>query len=273
MKNNNPKVSVVMPVYNGEKYLAQAIESILNQTYQNFEFIIINDASNDNTENIILGYKNKDPRIVYIKNKKNLQISSSRNKGVEISKTEYIVSMDADDIAENNRIDIQIKELINDDEIGVVGCNINLIDSYGNFIAQRKYPKTDKELKSVMFRYNPFAQPGTIIRKSAILKAGLYNPKLTTAEDLDLWFKIGKYYKFKSVDKPLLNYRLSLNSSSNKNLKDTEILTLKIRYNAYKNLGYKITFYDILYNLFHFISIWIIPSKMKIWLFNFIRNR
>jgi len=116
---NAPAVSVVMPVYNGEKYLRESIDSILNQTYTDYEFIIVNDGSNDKTEEIILSYN--DNRIRYIKNEKNLQIVKSLNRGIELAKGRYIARMDADDISLPRRFEKQITFMENNLEIGVCG--------------------------------------------------------------------------------------------------------------------------------------------------------
>ena len=106
---SKPLVSVLMAVYNGEKYLLEAIESILNQTYTNFEFLIINDGSTDSTEEIILSYS--DQRIRYIKNEQNLKLIASLNKGLDLAKGKYIARMDADDISLPDRLEKQVNFL------------------------------------------------------------------------------------------------------------------------------------------------------------------
>lgn len=120
--NESPLISVILPVYNGENYLDKAIESILKQTYTNFELIIINDGSFDNTENIILSYNDK--RIRYIKNEKNLKLIKTLNKGISLAKGLYISRMDADDIAIENLFQKQIETFTKDDTVDIVNNSI-----------------------------------------------------------------------------------------------------------------------------------------------------
>ncbi|MDD2913253.1 MAG: glycosyltransferase family 2 protein, partial [Candidatus Pacebacteria bacterium] len=104
---NNPKISIIMPVYNVETFLSEAIESVLNQTFYDFEFVIINDGSTDNSLEIIKNYEKKDSRIVLLDNKENLGITKSLNIGLNKARGEYIARMDGDDISEKERIEIQ----------------------------------------------------------------------------------------------------------------------------------------------------------------------
>ena len=135
-----PKVSVVMPAYNAEKYIGEAIESILNQTFRNFEFIIINDGSVDRTKEIIQEYD--DPRIVLLENDKNSGIVVTLNKGVDAATGEYIARMDADDIALSNRIEQQVMFLNTHRNIGVVGSALQIfgeeIDTQNRFFSRSK---------------------------------------------------------------------------------------------------------------------------------------
>ena len=128
---NPPLVSVIMSVYNGEKYLVQAIDSILNQTYQNFEFIIIDDCSTDNSSHILQEYAQKDSRIKIIKKEKNIGIKGfikNLNLGISIAKGKYIARMDADDISLPERFQKQVDFLENNPEITLVGAQLNLIN-------------------------------------------------------------------------------------------------------------------------------------------------
>ena len=121
MKKKSPLISVLMPVYNSEKYVAEAIESILCQTYKDFEFIIINDASTDSSLKIIAKYAKQDKRIKLINNKKNVKISASLNKGLSIAKGKYIARMDSDDISLPSRFELQTKFLADNPAVGIVG--------------------------------------------------------------------------------------------------------------------------------------------------------
>lgn len=276
MKTNNsknPLVSVVMPAYNAEKYIAEAIESILNQTYKNFEFIIVNDGSTDNTLNIIKKYAKKDKRIKVISNETNMGIAKTRNNYLKIVKGKYIATQDADDISLPIRISEQVKYLESHPKVGVVGAFIEIFeDSTEKVIGIRKYNEKDEDLRRTVFFYSPIAQPTSMIRKEAFDILGHYDAEYPPAEDLDLWFRIGSKYQFANIQKILLKYRYNPNSATGSKTKLMEQLTLKIREKNYNNPAYKLTLFARVFNLLHKISLYIIPSKFKLWLFNRIRD-
>jgi glycosyltransferase involved in cell wall biosynthesis len=129
-----PKVSVLMPNYNCEKYIAEAIESILDQSFTDFEFIIIDDCSTDGSWKIIQEYAEKDARINAMKNEENLKICKTLNRGIEIAKGEYIARMDSDDIAKPEWLEKVFQEIVSDSNIGICGANFDVIDSKGKKI-------------------------------------------------------------------------------------------------------------------------------------------
>src|SRR4051812_30773328 len=135
----NPKISVVMPVLNGEKYLREATESILNQTFKDFEFIIINDGSTDRTEEIIQSFA--DPRIVYIKNEKNVGLSRVFNQGIRAAQGTYIARMDADDISLLHRFEKELEYLENNPKIDIVGSAMMIIDAEGKKVRKALRPE------------------------------------------------------------------------------------------------------------------------------------
>ncbi|MFN5442865.1 MAG: glycosyltransferase family 2 protein, partial [Crocinitomicaceae bacterium] len=159
-----PDVSVVMPVYNGEQYLKEAIESILSQTYVNFEFIIINDGSEDNSEEIILSYN--DPRIVYIKNLENLKLIKTLNIGFSKAKGKYIARMDADDISLPRRLEKQVDYLERNPDIGVLGTGVFLKGE--KEISKLLYHTDDKSLRFALAFYCPFIHPSVVLRKAVL---------------------------------------------------------------------------------------------------------
>lgn len=272
MSELSPKVSWVMPVYNGEKYLRPALDSILAQTFKNWELVIVNDASTDSTPSICKEYAEKDPRIRTLTNGKNLHIGGSLNKGISAARADLIARMDADDICLPQRLEKQIKVFEENKDIAVVGSYIVLIDEEGKEKGIREYATEDMELKRKILRYSPFAHPTVMFKKSIVEEFGGYDRQKSPSEDIDLWFKIGTKYKFANVAEPLLKYRVFAESHSNKKLRNVEINTLQMRLNAVKNLGYKAKFLDILYNFAEFSTIYFMPAKFRIWLFNFLRN-
>jgi glycosyltransferase involved in cell wall biosynthesis len=272
MKKNKPLISVIMPAYNAQEHIKSAIESILNQTYRQFELIIVDDSSTDKTPYIIRAYAKKDKRIKVLRNTSKRNIAHVLNLGIDAARSNIIARMDADDIAVSRRLELQYKSLNMSPHIAVVGADVLIIDAVGNKIAMRKYPETSKDLKKCLFRYSPFAHPVVMFRKNMFEEVGKYNPKYSPTEDLDLWFRLGKKYEFSSVPQPLLLYRVYEKSSSHKILKNLETLVFQIRLNAMKNHGYRPSIYDALYNVLQFSTVWIMPVKVRIALYNKLRN-
>ena len=159
-----PLVTVLMPVYNAAPYLREAIDSILNQTYSDFEFLIINDGSTDETESIINSYN--DPRIVYLKNETNIKLISTLNKGIELAKGKYIVRMDGDDISLPTRIELQVQFMENNESVGLGGT---FIRSFGGAIEGKVgYSTTHEEIKFKLLFDTHFPHPTAIIRKQIL---------------------------------------------------------------------------------------------------------
>jgi len=204
-------ISVLMPVFNAEKYLREAIESILNQSYTDFEFLIINDGSTDETENIILSYN--DSRIIYVKNEHNLQIIKTLNKGIKLAKGEYIARMDADDISLPKRLKIQYNFMEAHKNIDICGT---WIKTFGVTRQIWKYPINHEEIKANLLLNSALAHPSVIIRK-AVFDKFIYKDEFNYAEDYALWVEAINIYKFHNIPKILLKYRLHINQTNKKN--------------------------------------------------------
>lgn len=273
MKREKVLVSVVMSVFNTDKYVHRAIESILNQTLKNFEFIIVNDASIDKTFSITHVYEKKDKRILLINNDRNLKIAHSLNIGISYAKADLIARMDADDISHPERLKLQYLFLKNHPEVAIVGTNISIADENENEVWKREYPTQSKELKKVMFRYAPFAHPSVMFRKKVFEEFGGYNSDMIPCEDIDFWFKVGAKYDFGNIPKTLLRYTLSDASGSHYDVRKTELLGFKIKINALKQYGYKLSIYDVVYNVLQFISLWFMSADARIKLYNTLRSR
>lgn len=272
-KKVKPLVSIVMSVFNPDKQVRFAIESILNQTLKNFEFIIINDASADKSLAIIRSYMGKDKRIRLINNEHELRLASSLNIGVSLARADFIARMDPDDVSLPERLEEQYLFLKKHPRIAVVGTNILIVNEKGKKIWERKYPTSSKDIKKVMLRYAPFAHPSVMYRKKSFQEFGGYNPKMKLCEDIDFWFRIGTKYAFGNIPKMLLRYTLSKTSGTHRNLRETELLGFKIKINAILNLGYKPSLYDIVYNIFQFLSLWFMSAGTRIKLYNALRSR
>ena len=211
MENSNPAISVLMPVYNGERFLREAIDSILSQTFRDFELIIINDGSSDNTESIIKAYS--DARIRYVKNEKNLRLIKTLNKGIVLAKGKYIARMDADDIASPQLFEKQIEAFEKDSSISIVNiCTYDLSED------GKLYRKSSKPilfhspiLKYVIPFENQITHPGIMVR-SELMKKNLYKDdgSVINFEDVDLWTRaLWEGAKCITLTDRLLYYRIN----------------------------------------------------------------
>ncbi len=208
------KISVIICTYNRATYIAQAIDSILNQTYKNIEVIIVDDASTDNTEEVLAQYKNNS-LIKIFKNESNLGISKSRNKGVSFASGDYIAVLDSDDYwTDPKKLHKQITILESDPTIGVVGSAITCITTDGEKIKNAVYKTKDAEIRNKILIKNQFAQSAVLFKKDAFLRVGGYDTNLSSAQDFDLWLKIGKDYRFANLKESTVAYLVHPNSIS-----------------------------------------------------------
>lgn len=205
-KNINPAISVLIPVYNGQQYLSEAISSILNQTYSDFELIIVDDGSADESEKVIKSFD--DRRIVYSKNEVNKGLIYSLNKGISISKGEYIARMDQDDISDPRRLEKQINEFKMDSGLVVCGSLIKMFGS-GKDEYVGHIPVTQGQIISSVFFACPFAHPSVMMRKEALMKLGVvYREEYLHSEDFDLWSRLVFLGNSKNIPEYLLQYRV-----------------------------------------------------------------
>jgi glycosyltransferase involved in cell wall biosynthesis len=269
---NKISISVLMPAYNCENFLDEAIISILNQSFKDFEFIIIDDGSTDKSWQIIQKYAKQDKRIVALQNNRNLRITKTLNRGLKLAKGKFIVRMDADDWSYPIRLEKQYKFMTEHPEIGVSGGSIHICDETLKVLNIRRYPLTDERARKIIFRYSPFAHPATIWNVKYLKEVGGYNENIPLSQDYELYFRIGKISKFGNLPDVLLNLRTHNDSSSIIRGKFQEQYTIYSRIKAFLEYQYDMTFFDKLYTFLQMISMVIIPPKMKFWIFNFLRR-
>jgi len=231
-----PLLSVVMVVYNGEKYLKQAIESVLNQPFKNFELIIVDDGSTDNTSLILSYYKKKDKRIIVIKNKKNKGSFYSRNRAINLSKGCYVAIMDSDDIALPNRFIEQIKFLKQNRHVSAVGSWAKVINSEGAIIGDLKPPTNYEVIKRQIIRTNCLVH-STLMAKKEVFIEFPYDENLPFAADYDFLIRMVRKYVFVNLPKILIKYRMHNENISTRFRKKQLKCALKVRYSAIKK-GY-----------------------------------
>ena len=184
----SPKVTVLMSVYNGEEYLREAIESILNQTFEDFEFLIINDGSTDSSRDIVLSYR--DPRAKLIDNEVNIGLTRSLNRGLELARGEYIARMDADDVSLAERLEKQVSYLETRPEIGVLGTWVKYIDGYGRSIKEMHPPMGPDLIKWSLLFGNRLVHSSVMIQSAILEQVGTYSNEMIVAQDYDLWVRV-----------------------------------------------------------------------------------
>lgn len=207
-------VSIVMPVYNGERYLRSAIDSILNQTFKDFEFIIVNDGSTDRSPEIVTSYK--DPRIKVF-NKSNSGIVDSLNLGIKESKGKYIARMDADDISLPLRIESQVKFMEKNREIGLLGTTMQIIYEDGG-LGYVVAPLTeDEDIRKAFLVTNMLVHGSAMMRRTILDQVGKYSKKAKHVEDYDLWIRFSRVTKISNLQDLLYQWRVNLSGLSHKN--------------------------------------------------------
>ena len=204
--NISPEVSVIMPVYNGAKHLAEAIDSILAQSFSNFEFIIIDDASTDATSSILQEYAIKDSRISVLTNEANSKIAVSLNRGIAEASSPLIARMDADDWSHPERLEKQFAFMQANPDVTICGT---WMQSYETEEAW-KWPCTDKEIKVHLLFNAPIAHPTALLRRNILVNVGSYCVTMPPAEDYDLWARLAIQcnVKFANIPQFLLRYRV-----------------------------------------------------------------
>ena len=224
----NPKVTVLMSVYNGEKYLREAIDSILNQTFMDFEFLIVNDGSADSTVEILQSYD--DPRIKIINNVENIGLTKSLNKGLGMAKGEYIARMDADDISFQNRLEKQIDFIEQNPQVAVVGGPVVRINNHGVPFGTSRYPLQDQQIKETLLSSGCcIAHPTALILTKALHAVGGYRKAFLNAQDYDLWLRLADNYELANLSDPVLYLRIHGAQVSNQKLRKQIIFSIGAR--------------------------------------------
>lgn len=228
---NNPKITVLMPVYNCEQYVGDAVQSILNQTYTDFEFLIIDDASTDTTVSVIKQFN--DNRIKLIEKPKNTGYTNSLNYGISIAKGDYIARMDGDDMSLPTRFNEQYNFMEANKDIAVCGTYYSIIGT--NDIVEK--PIEDAEIKIRLLYKNALGHPTTFLRTSVLINNDLkYDPNIESAEDYGLWVAILAYGKLHNLPKVLLDYRVHQSQVSQVRANLKPKIRSTIRFNMLKYL-------------------------------------
>jgi hypothetical protein len=199
-----------MSVYNGSKYLKEAIDSILSQTLMSFEFIIIDDGSTDETWDILTEYADQDQRIVLVQNRKNLGLSQSLNKGLVLTRGNYIARQDADDVSMPERLATQIGCLQQQPSVGLLGTAYYVIDSEEQHRTVHRHPETDTEIRWQMLFHNAFCHSSVMFRREFLNTEGLlYDENLPCSQDYEFWSRMLQQTSAANLTTPLVAWRKS----------------------------------------------------------------
>jgi len=255
-------ISIIMPCYNASKYVREAIDSVLAQTHIDFEFIIIDDCSTDDTWEIIQSYTDK--RIKAYRNDENLKIVKTRNKGFKHATREYIAIFDSDDVCCPDRFERQLKHLQAHEKCVLVGSSLDIINEDSVITGRRSYPAS--ATRKMMLRYNYIAQPSVMFRKSLLDEVGVYQSNgHDRARDYDLWMRMSEVGELHNLQQPVIKYRISSTQGKTTHLKQTIKSTLEIQ----RRYLFKKEYFNVIALSRHILlyTLLVIPNRMILYLF------
>lgn len=252
-----PKISIILITYNRSHYIKEAIGSVLAQSFKDWELLIIDDASTDDTKKIIENLMETEKRIKYFFNKANIGISRSRNLGLSLAQGKYIAIIDSDDIwDEKNKLKNQYDFLENNQDYALVGGGVIVIDQNGQETKRYYNPESDEKIRKKILFKNPFAHSSVMYLKGAALNFGGYDPNLKTLEDYDLYLKIGTKHKLHNLKKYYSKYRVhagNITAQERANMMKLNIVLINKYKKNYPNYWIALTRRRIrlfIYNLF-----------------------
>ncbi len=268
-ETSTPLVSVVMPVYNAEVYLASAIESIVAQTYRHWELIIVDDNSKDSSRSIIRRYKKLYPeqiRAVFLRSTLNCGGDSATNQGVARAKGAFIAKMDADDIAVPTRFEKQVSYLKMHPDVYLVGSQAAVINAEGQIVGEKRVPVSHEEIFQEYIYFHPIIHPAVMFRNSG--KSPFYQIKYKTANDYFTFFSLlceGK--RFVNLPEKLLYYRIDGKNASLKNIKKGLLANIRIKYDIARMYKYPLSPHAVLKNLAMFVIGMTLPQRVSFYLY------
>lgn len=264
-----------MPVYNAGEFLVPAIKSIINQSYENFEFIIVDDGSTDTSWQIIQQYAKKHKKIRIFRNYKHRGVSNTLKRAIsKISiNTSYIARMDADDIAFSMRLEKQVNYLETHRKTVAIGGQYILINGNGNIIGRRRLPTDFESIYKYIYKFNPVLQT-TLMIATNLLPPDFeyYIDGMNTAEEIVLMFKLFRYGKVENLPEELAMYRIHSRNTSLLDIRKTFLLTILARLKAVFLYNYKPQLSDIFITLTQALIVLLLPEYLTLFIYNKMRN-
>lgn len=226
-----PRVSVILPVFNGGTYLKCAVDSVLGQTFTDFELLVINDGSSDGSTDYLR--EAADPRLNFIDLPANRGVIFASNLGLSLAKAPLIAMMDADDIAEPDRLAVQVTEFEASRELALLGTCAALIDSDGRRFGTIRPPLSVREIRSSMFLQNAFVHTSVMFRTSAARALGFYSDHAKHAQDYDLFLRMALEYPCKNLDRILVGYRVHGGQDSQTSIARQRDMATKVQHEVW----------------------------------------
>ncbi|QPK65310.1 glycosyltransferase [Methylomonas sp. LL1] len=228
----SPRVTIFIPVYNAADFIYETISSALNQTYEDFEVLIVDDGSTDNSVKIIEEFG--DNRIRVVRNNTNMGRPYTRNLGIELAKGEFLAVLDADDIAMPERISRQVEFLDQHPDIVAVGTSAYYIDNFEKNEILCEVITDSDDISTRIFQTNCFIHSSAMFRKNILVDIGGYNLEYPQAQDYELFLRLCEHYKLTNINKPLVKYRIHSNQVSQTKLASQRRLANIARLNTYR---------------------------------------
>ncbi len=243
------EVSVILPTYNGERFIKESIESVLNQTYTDFELIIIDDGSTSSSESIINSLSDK--RIKFIRNKTNMGLQKTLNKAIRAAQGKYIARIDDDDFwNDKNKLQKQVEQLEENKKLVLIGTGMHAADEFGNKKFDLILPETDEKIRNQILSQTSFVHPSVCFRKETFISCGGYDESKRTehVEDHDLWLKFGLIGEFYNIPYPSVTVRFHSKSVIGKNFMRQQYreMLLIFKYRKYYPNFYKSVIVSVL---------------------------
>ena len=268
--SGDPLVSVIMPTRNNARYLDAAIGSLVDQTYRNWELIVVDDDSTDETPEVLSRLSKADSRIRPYRNETNLKQTRTRNFAVGEAVGVYIGQLDSDDERKPTSLEQQVQLLEANPDVVAVGTGCEWCDENMNRLNDRLYPTGDREIRRTFMRYSPFCLPSVMIRASA-LEQPAFDPAMEPAEDIDLAMRLGMKGKLANLPEPLYRIRTHPRSVTQVGIRAMEKQTFRIRRKGVREYGYRATPGDLGWNAAQWATMYVMPGSLRFRLFNRMR--
>jgi len=272
MTESAPLVSIILPVFNAASYLGEAIDSILAQSFSDWELIAVDDASSDNSAAILEDYAAADSRIRVFRNEINLGVGGTLDRAISESRGQYIARMDADDICSPDRVAVQLKHLQQNPEVIAVGGQIREMQENGETIRIKSFPTEPEEVYTMMFLCVPIQHPALMVNRAALPEGFNWYEGWSVGEDSNLFFKLTQFGKLSNVPELILSYRVCDGGNFLRNIRATFRNTYRARCRALRNYGYHASAKAQVINHLQFLLIHLIPERLAWRLYNFARR-